>query len=81
MSNGHSNAVEHANNYADPEYQQWLDEQDEAAYWHHLNQQIDDYIFQAGRVSRIVDDMTKIAKDNGWKASKKHKYADLVIPF
>lgn len=77
--NGHSQGVEHANNYADPEYQQWLDEQDEAAYWAAMQQEVDSYIFQAGRVSRIVDDMTKIVKDNGWKRDK--KYEGFVIPF
>lgn len=70
MSNGHSNAVEHANNY------------DLAEYQRQLNREIDEYIFHAGRISKTVDLMTEIANSVTPKPRRKRRiYTEADCPF
>lgn len=67
------------NNFTDPEYQQWLDVQDEAAYWEAMHQLADECFVHIGRIDQIQRDQTKIIAANGWKRDK--KYEGFVIPF
>lgn len=65
------------------EYKSWCDSQElapgEQELWE-LHREIDEYIFKAGRIDHIVDDMTKLAEQFP-AVKRKRKYAAIECPF
>ena len=53
----------------------------EQEYWETIHRQIDECLIIAGRMDKTIDLMAEIANAVGQPTGKRHKYADMVIPF
>ncbi len=75
--NGHSDAVAHGIEPFPTE------ESMEQEYWETVHKRIDECFIHAGRMSKTTDLMTEAANlyAGSDRPKRKHKYADLVIPF